>query len=138
MADNITTILQDSLSQMAPVVRLQLSDKYNYTISDEAKEAIANRDIAHHEAKQSNTIEDWRHFRHLRNATNSLITREILQKKRDKFQSEMSAKARWKITKEGTGQSVHSSPVILKEGNKIFTKTSRDCIKSEQTIFIWD
>ena len=122
ISDNITTILQDSLKQMAPVVRIQLSQKKQNPLSTEAIEALCNRDIAHLEAKENPSLENSRQYKNLRNQANSIISKERHFTKRDQFQTETSTRKMWKMTKEETGQAPHTSPTIIREGTKYFTK----------------
>ena len=122
ISENITTMLQDSLEQMAPVTRIQLSNKNKQTLSIEAKQALLDRDTAYRETLESPSIQNTRHYKHLRNTANHLISRERHLRKKEKFQTETSTKQKWSMAKEETGQKIHSIPEQIREKGKVYTK----------------
>ena len=119
---SIQRIIKDSLEPMAPMRRIQVSDKNNNKMSEEVRTEIVIRDIAHEEAKRTNNLEDIRNYKNIRNNVNRLISREKYQKKVAKLQGpEMSNTLKWKVLKQETGQMNFSSPQGISEGKNMHT-----------------
>ena len=63
ITNNITTMLQDSLNNMAPVVRIQITSKNTTKLTTEAKQSLVDRDSAQKEAKNNPSIENNRRYK---------------------------------------------------------------------------
>ena len=101
IAQNIQTIIQDSLEILAPVKVVQLKPQKNRILSTKAKEALVQRDLAFMEFKKTNKQEDLRFYRNLKNSTNNLISKEKFQRKVNLFQNESeSTNDKWKNLKK--------------------------------------
>ena len=120
---DITQMIHDSIDEMAPIIKIQITDKNKNPISQEAKKSIENRDKAHKIAKEDPTIENLRNFRNLRNLSNRLISKERYSKRKERFQKDgVTNNKKWKLIKEDTGQNQFKTPEVIKEGSKIHTK----------------
>ena len=122
ITQNLISILQESLAEIAPVKRIQLSSKNTQPLSTTAKEALVERDLAHKESKDDPTPEKVRYYRHLRNSTNSLIHKERIAAKKGKFQELSSNRKKWKLTSNELGQNTQQSPTLIREGLVVHTK----------------
>ena len=123
IAQNLTTIIQDSLDSQAPIQVIQISKKSQEKLSVEAREMLATRDNAHATYKTTGNIDDLRNFRNLRNTTNRFISKERYQRKYRQFNQEnMTAKERWTNAKNETGQSKHVTPKVMIDKDKCHTK----------------
>ena len=58
ITSKIQGIIKDSLETMAPIKRVQVSSKNSNKFSEEIRQAIADRDIAHERAKSTKDIEE--------------------------------------------------------------------------------
>ena len=65
IARNITQIMQESVSDMAPIRRIQLSAKNVHPISEEAKLALAERDHALAVARHFPSADNVRNHKHM-------------------------------------------------------------------------
>ena len=122
IATGVTRIMQESLEEIAPVKRIQITSRNTQTLSMEAREALVARDVANKKARENPNIENIREHKHLRNTANRIITQERYKRKKKIFEGENTAKSKWKQAKIETGQSKHTSPSSLKEGNRTLTK----------------
>ena len=75
ISSNLQTMIQESLDIQAPVKVIQFSKRSSLKLSTEAREKLAARDTAHDQYKKSGHLEDLRHFKHLRNEANRMITK---------------------------------------------------------------
>ena len=118
----IQDIMKDSLEPMAPIRVIQISDKTSTRLSQTVRAAIAERDLAHATFKETNMVEDMRHYRRLRNATNRLIAKEKFKRKVKTFQGEdQNLSDKWKTMKRETGQANFASPQTITENGKQHT-----------------
>ena len=123
IAQNITQMIQESLAEMSPVIRIQMSSKNQNPISQTARDAITERDNAHKTAKLTPTIENQRQYRHLRNTANRIIAKERFDRRKAKFQMDgVSDRDKWNLVKSDTGQKLITSPDIIIEGDRYHTK----------------
>ena len=122
IVEKFTQMLQDSLEPIAPVTRIQLSSKNVCSLSETAREALANRDTAHQEAKDNPTIENHCNFTYKRNEANIIIAQERFERKKAIFQNEKSIKSKWSLVKEETGQKQQTAPKVIIEGSIVHTK----------------
>ena len=123
ITENLQTIITESIETMAPVKIVQISSKNKNKLSEKARESLANRDLAFQMFKQTNAMEDLRNYRHVKNTTNRLISEEKFKRKSAAFKDEnLNINDRWKLMKDETGQSNHSSPQVVIEGDKHYTK----------------
>ena len=67
ITENIQTIMQDSINDMAPVKIIKITNKNQTKLSQETREKMAMRDMARQEFKNSNNPEDLRHYKNLKN-----------------------------------------------------------------------
>ena len=122
IANNITEILQQSVNDMAPVVRIQISAKNSKALSPAARQILEERDQAHKQAKIFPSMENTCLYKSLRNTANTVISKEIYLKKKNIFENEKSIKKQWKLAKDETGQTRQTSPTVTRDGNKVYTK----------------
>ena len=123
IADGITTMIQESIEEMSPVIRIQLSEKNTNPLSATAKDLLEQRDKAQQIAKANPTIENLREYRHLRNQTNRIISKERYENRKQRFQQDgVSQNKKWKLIKEDTGQTQFKTPELIKEDMKVYTK----------------
>ena len=86
------------------------------------------RDLAFQTFKQTNSIEDLRNYHHIKNKVNRLISEEKFHRKSAAFKDQnLNINDRWKLMKEETGQSNHSSPQVVIERRKSLYKAYRYC-----------
>ena len=74
--DLLTTKLNTILDAMAPVKTFQVRAKYAPWLSDETKQLIKKRKEAQVLASQSQSQDDWRGYKNLRNTTTARIRKE--------------------------------------------------------------
>ena len=122
ISKNITKMMQDSCHDIAPVIRVQLNEKKQQPLSQNARQALEDRDKAHKIMKENPTIENSREFKNLRNTANSVISKERYTTKREKFKNTNSLKNKWNTAKMEIGQSLHTSPTLILEGLQAHTK----------------
>ena len=114
---NIQTIIDDSLKEQAPVQILQLKTQYNNPISQAAKQALTDRDVAMANFKITNDPEDLRLYKNLKNAANKLISREKFNRNSNNLQEENTNSAeKWRRLKKLTGQTNFLTPQVIVEG----------------------
>ena len=70
-AELLTGKITDILDEMAPIKKFQTRTKYAPWLSNETKHLITERESAQQKASQSDSQEDWRVFRSLRNQVTS-------------------------------------------------------------------
>ena len=117
ISEGIQKIIRESLDPLAPIRRIQITNKNSNKLSEEARELLALRDNAHDQFKMTKEQEDLRQYRHYKTAANNLIGRERFQDKRDKFHKEdTKPKDKWNMIKEETGQKEHTTPKLIVEG----------------------
>ena len=122
ITQKILIILQDSLQPMAPIKIIQVTNKNQSPLSQEAKTALAERDIANDIYKQSKLIEDLRHYKHLKNTANRIIATEKYKRKVASLQHEDDNMTdKWKKIKKETGQGKITSPQIIIENTQHHT-----------------
>ena len=80
------------------------------------------KDQALKEAKNKPTIDNYRLYKQQRNYTNRIITNQRHNRKKEKFKSDLSAKQKWSLVKDETGQQSHPIPQQIKENNRTHTK----------------
>ena len=70
-AELLTRKITDVLDDMAPIKRFQTRTKYAPWLSNRTKNLMAEREAAQNKASQTDSLEDWRIFRSLRNQVTS-------------------------------------------------------------------
>ena len=103
--ENITkmlqTIIKESIDPMAPMKVVQISSKNTNNLTENTKLLLAKRDMAFEEFKRSNSIEDLRNYRHIKNQVNKEISTEKFKRKKAMFKNEeLNVNDRWKLIKE--------------------------------------
>ena len=122
IAQNLQTIIANSLDSQAPVKRILIRCKHSISISKEAKELLVMRDEAHKMYKETGDIEQRRLMRHLKNQANKLISKEKFMRKYNKInQDNISDKDKWNIIKEETGQKQFKTPKLIIDKDKHYT-----------------
>ena len=118
----IQGIIKDSLEIMAPMKRIQLSDKNQNKLPEEIRSALVDRDLAHELAKQTKDPEEIRNYKNLRNSVNRMISKEKSRKKVERLQKQDTGNTqKWKNLKQETGQMNFTAPQEIKEGSKSHT-----------------
>ena len=114
---NIQTIINDSLQDQAPVQIVQLKTKFTNPISQAAKQALTDRDVALTNFKVTNDQDDLRLYKNLKNAANKLISKEKFIRNSSNLQEENTNSAeKWRRLKQMTGQTNFLSPQVIVEG----------------------
>ena len=67
LTKGIQTIIQESLNELAPMKLIQISKKNKTPLSNEIKERMIDRELAHLKYKETNKMEDLRNFRNIKN-----------------------------------------------------------------------
>ena len=116
IANDIIEMVQDSLTDIAPVKRIKLSTKTANPLSIEAQEMLKQRNAAHWLAKQDPTMENIRNYKNLKNSTNRMIAKECYDKMKATFQVDgMTDKLKWKLIKADTGQQNVKTPEVINQ-----------------------
>ena len=101
LLENIQTIINDSLQEMAPVTNIQISEKNKTTLSEEVRLKMIERNLAFEKARLTKKPEDTREYKNLRNLVNNQIAKEKFYRKFKKFhEKEMTMGDKWKAMKE--------------------------------------
>ena len=99
-------------------------------MTQETRELMAQRDLAHEISKESKNMEDIRYYKNIRNQVNQSIAKEkFLRKKAFFSQEEMTVKEKWEGMKRETGQKKYSNPQVIVEG-KYHYSTNKDITSS--------
>ena len=124
ITQNIQEIINQSLDKMAPVQITQLKSKPTPKISQEAKNLLAERDSIFKKYKQTNDLEDYRHYKNVRNLCTKTISNDHMKEKYKKFNEadQISSKQKWDLIKTETGQKTFITPSMIREKDKIWTK----------------
>ena len=116
LTSKIQEMIQDSLFEMAPVKKIQISEKNSVKLSENTREKMVARDLAFFEYKKNKKIEDLRFYRNLKNEVNNHISKEKFARKVEFFKSEdTKMNQKWQKMKKITGQSNFLSPQLLTE-----------------------
>ena len=120
IAQNITKRLQDSLSDISPVTRVQIPTKSTNPLSKFAHETLVQRHCPSGSKRQSVS---WQ-YSLLQTNAKPIISKEFYDRKEEEknFQYQTSDRHKWKSTKAETGQNKHSTPSVIIEGQSHFTK----------------
>ena len=111
-------IIQESIHDLATIKIIQVSQKNTNILTPETKDLMVQRDIALDDFKKSNLSDDLRYYKNLKNRVNQNISKERFKRKLSSFQGEgISLKMTWNKMKQETGQSKHSTPQSISEGN---------------------
>ena len=63
----LQTVIEDSLQQQAPVVKIQIKSKLPQFLTPDTIQLVSDRDSAYNEAKRTGLQDDMRLFKNLRN-----------------------------------------------------------------------
>ena len=78
--DKAVTLFSEKLTaildEMAPVKKYQIRKKYAPWLSNNTKEKINERNLAQKKAVETNSPDDWRRFRAIRNQINNILKKE--------------------------------------------------------------
>ena len=115
-------IINDSLSELAPVRKIQISQKNTNKLTESTRQKMVDRDQAFLDYKRTKSIDDLRYYRNLKNTVNRMIGKEKFERKKAVFHSPGTTIGdKWKIMKRETGQGQFKSPQILTENGKCHT-----------------
>ena len=64
ITENLQKIIQDSIEPMAPIKIVQISQKNLPKLSEKVRTAMAERDVAFYNSKNSKSIEEIREYKH--------------------------------------------------------------------------
>ena len=96
----LTDKLTNILDSMAPVKTIQMRANYVHGLSNETKKLQLERNLAQQRAALTNTPDDWRVFRSLRNQATASVRRDKCQWEKNKFSHlENSSSDMWKSLK---------------------------------------
>ena len=119
ISEGIQKIIQDSLDPLAPVRRIQLTNKNSNKLSEEARELLALRDATYQQYLETKNQDKLREFRNLKNTANKKIYKERFDNKVKNFQKEgTTIKEKWNQAKKETGQKKMTTPNLIIEGQK--------------------
>ena len=118
LIDKITLVLD----QMAPIKTIQTRNNYVPWLSEDTKTLQIDRNEAHKKAVESNSEEDWRNFRSLRN----LVTRKLRSDKaaweKEKLDDNTNTSTDiWRCVKGWLGWGGGGTPTKLYSGGEIVT-----------------
>ena len=109
-----TTKLGKILYMMAPMKTIQIRTKYAPWISDDTKKLIKERNSAQNVASSSGDADDWRHYKHLRNAATAKMKLEKKNWETYKLSnSEHDSSTLWKNVKSFLGWNSSGPPSQL-------------------------
>ena len=116
ITENLQKIILDSLEPMAPIKILQVSQKNLPKLSKKVRIAMAERDVAFLNLKDSKSVEDICEYKHIKNEVNRLIAKEKFEKTCEKLQNENEGtNQKWKTLKKITGQTKNTTPQVIIE-----------------------
>ena len=99
---------------------IQMSEKNKSPLSEKVRMSMVERELALKRFKETNSQEDLRDYRNIRNTVNSLIGKERYNRKVRSYQGEeVRMSDKWKTAKKDTGQAQFISPQIIEEKKKI-------------------
>ena len=116
ITENLQKIIQDSIEPLAPIKILQVSHKNLPKLSEKVRIAMAERDVAYLNLKDSKSVDEIREYKHMKNEVNRLIAKEKFEKTWEKLQNENEGiNQKWKTLKKITGQTKNSTPQVIIE-----------------------
>ena len=123
LTDNLTKILDE----MAPIRTIQIRENYAPWLSSETKQLMAERDHAQKIAADTESENDWKLFKRIRNRVNAILRNEKRNWQRKKFKECEDAndtKQIWKTVKSSLNWTTSGAPTQLFYGGKLENQPS--------------
>ena len=112
--DLLETQLQEALDSQIPVRNFQTRKDYRPWVKKETKETMEQRDIARMEAVRTDTEENWKNFRKLRNKVTELVKKDKRNYMYNLYNNtEKDPKTLYRITRSQLGWSTAGPPSSL-------------------------
>ena len=120
-AELLTNKINDLLDVMAPVRTIQTHSRYAPWLKDDTKKLKKERELAHEKAAMSDSPEDWRAFRALRNQVTAKIRTDKREWEAEKLDhSKNNPTDMWKRVKEWLGWGGGGPPTqLFSEGRMV-------------------
>jgi hypothetical protein len=121
-AELLVNKLNKVLDEMAPVKTVQTRSNYAPWLSEETKTLQKERNAAQEKAAQSDTPEDWRLYRSLRNQVTARSRADNKERERKKLDDkENTPTGMWRTIKRWLGWGGGGTPIQLFSEGKIFS-----------------
>ena len=120
IADTLMQEFDLMINTIAPSRRVQTCKKHAPFIDTETLAQIAQRKEHYAKARQSNTPEDWRLYRHTNNTTNRLIKQKKIDFYRQKFDTK-DDKTMWTTLKNLTNNKGQQQPATILHNNNFIS-----------------
>ena len=117
------TELNRMIDTLAPAHRVQLNKKHSPFIDTESLALINTRKEHYARARQTDTPEDWRQYRHTNNLTNRLLAKKKRDYLTNKFDSK-NTNTMWTALKNQTGTNKQQQPTTIID-NSTFISSPR-------------
>lgn len=123
VTNTLMTELNRMIDTLAPAHRVQLNKKHSPFIDTESLALINTRKEHYARARQTDTPEDWRQYRHTNNLTNRLLAKKKRDYLTNKFDSK-NTNTMWTALKNQTGTNKQQQPTTIID-NSTFISSPR-------------
>ena len=117
----IIKVIEDNLSNQAPLKKIQTNKNQPNFITPETKEILNLRDQALKKSKETKNQDDIRQFKTYRNLAHKLISKDKTNYTKNQFEkAQHNTKKLWQITKDTIGWVKNSSPNTISHQGKTY------------------
>jgi hypothetical protein len=121
--DTLHQLLQDTLKKSAPITKIQVKQIQPNFLTEDTKLTETSRNQALISAQNTDSQDDWRNYKHLKNLTHHKYTRDKKLSIKTKIQKALGDKDMWKTSKEIMGWKTTKTPTLLVNKGKMITST---------------